>query len=338
MFSATLGELSGVAGRRSVRGVLLPSLVFCCLALLVVAIGRGSPQDALHAWRHGSWESRVLVVAGFLLALVCVATALGSAQTALIRLAEGYWSPPLRRTIGRLGRGHHRRLVRRADDASTHDRYPPRTRPDDLMPTRLGNALKAAELYPRLRYGIDAALVWPRLHPLLPDTFLATLGAARTGLTALLASAFLSVVLAVGGAGYLWAVDAPTRLFLLCLWGGGLAGWLCYRGALLRAVAYGQHLRVAFDLYRGLLLDAVGRPVGDGEDERLHWQRLCLFWHRGVLPHHAATPDRPAQPSPTPAAAAAADRPPSGFSPSISHLTAAVFAAAGLAGALTGGG
>ncbi|WP_060181111.1 hypothetical protein [Streptomyces sp. IMTB 1903] len=336
MFSATLGELSGVAGRRSVRGVLLPSLVFCCLALLVVATGRGSPQDALHAWRHGSWESKVLVVAGFLLALVCVATALGSAQTALIRLAEGYWSPPLRRTIGRLGRGHHRRLVRRADDASTHDRYPPRTRPDDLMPTRLGNALKAAELYPRLRYGIDAALVWPRLHPLLPDTFLATLGAARTGLTALLASAFLSVVLAVGGAGYLWAVDAPTRLFLLCLWGGGLAGWLCYRGALLRAVAYGQHLRVAFDLYRGHLLDAVGRPVGDGEDERLHWQRLCLFWHRGVLPHHAATPDRPAQPSPTPAAAA--DRPPSGFSPSISHLTAAVFAAAGLAGALTGGG
>ncbi|OLZ67034.1 hypothetical protein AVW11_14265 [Streptomyces amritsarensis] len=336
MFSATLGELSGVAGRRSVRGVLLPSLVFCCLALLVVATGRGSPQDALHAWRHGSWESKVLVVAGFLLALVCVATALGSAQTALIRLAEGYWSPPLRRTIGRLGRGHHRRLVRRADDASTHDRYPPRTRPDDLMPTRLGNALKAAELYPRLRYGIDAALVWPRLHPLLPDTFLATLGAARTGLTALLGSAFLSVVLAVGGAGYLWAVDAPTRLFLLCLWGGGLAGWLCYRGALLRAVAYGQHLRVAFDLYRGHLLDAVGRPVGDGEDERMHWQRLCLFWHRGVLPHHAATPDRPAQPSPTPAAAA--DRPPSGFSPSISHLTAAVFAAAGLAGALTGGG
>ncbi|AQT70675.1 hypothetical protein [Streptomyces sp. fd1-xmd] len=336
MFSATLGELSGVAGRRSVRGVLLPSLVFCCLALLVVATGRGSPQDALHAWRHGSWESKVLVVAGFLLALVCVATALGSAQTALIRLAEGYWSPPLRRTIGRLGRGHHRRLVRRADDASTHDRYPPRTRPDDLMPTRLGNALKAAELYPRLRYGIDAALVWPRLHPLLPDTFLATLGAARTGLTALLASAFLSVVLAVGGAGYLWAVDAPTRLFLLCLWGGGLAGWLCYRGALLRAVAYGQHLRVAFDLYRGHLLDAVGRPVGDGEDERLHWQRLCLFWHRGVLPHHAATPDRSAQPSPTPAAAA--DRPPSGFSLSISHLTAAVFAAAGLAGALTGGG
>ncbi|MCX5588983.1 hypothetical protein [Streptomyces erythrochromogenes] len=336
MFSATLGELAGVAGRRSVRGVLLPSLVFCCLALLVVATGRGSAHDALHAWRQGSWESKVLVVAGFALALVCVAAALGNAQTALIRLAEGYWSPPVRRTLGRLGRGHHRHLVRRADDASTHDRYPPRTRPDDIMPTRLGNALKAAEFYPRLRYGIDAALVWPRLHPLLPDTFLTVLGAARTGLTALLASAFLSVVLAVGGAGYLWAVHAPTPLFLLCLWGGGLAAWACYRGALLRAVVYGQHLRVAFDLYRGHLLEAVGRPVGDG-DERAHWERLCLFWHRGILPHHVAAPDRPAPPSPdTPPDPAAQARP--GFSPSISHLMAAAFVAAGLAGALTGAG
>lgn len=123
-------------------------------------------------------------------------------------------------------------------------------------------------------------------------------------------------------------------MFLLCLWGGGLAAWACYRGALLRAVVYGQHLRVAFDLYRGHLLEAVGRPVGDGEDERAHWERLCLFWHRGILPHHVATADRPARPAPDPTPAGA----PPGFSPSISHLTAAAFAAAGLAGALTGGG
>ncbi|MFD5488077.1 hypothetical protein ACFWIV_21725 [Streptomyces virginiae] len=335
MFSATLGEIAAVAGRRSVRGALLPSLVFCCLAALVLASGRGSAHGALQAWRHGSWESKVLVVAGFVLALVCVATALGSAQTSLLRLAAGQWGPLGKRTLGRLGRGHHRRLVRRSDDAGAHDRYPPRTRPDDIMPTRLGNALKAAELYPRLRYGIDAALVWPRLHPLLPDTFLIMLGAARTGVTALLGSAFLSGVLAVGGGGYLWAVHASTPLFLLCLWGGGLVAWICYRGALLRAVTYGQHLRVAFDLYRGHLLEALGRPVGDGDDERAQWERLCLFWHRGVLPHHVATADRPAPapaPAPDPGGAGA------GFSPSLSHLAAALLAAAGIVGALTGGG
>ncbi|MFB7172423.1 hypothetical protein ACFCYM_16575 [Streptomyces sp. NPDC056254] len=332
MFSTTLGELAVVAGRRSVRGVFLPSLVFCCLAAVVLAAGRGSAHGALHAWRHGSWESKVLVAAGFALALVCLTAALGSAQTSLLRLAAGHWGPLGRRTLGRMGRGHHRRVMGRADEASAHDRYPPRTRTGDVMPTRLGNTIKAAELYPRLRYGIDSALVWPRLHPLLPEPFLLVLGAARTGLTALLCSAFLSAVLAVGGAGYLWAVHAPTPLFLLCLWGGWLAAWVCYRGALLRAATYGQHLRVAFDLYRGHLLEALGCPAGDGEDERAHWQRLCLFWHRGVLPHHVATPGHPA-PAPAP------DPSPEegGFTPSLSHLAAAVLTAAGIAGALTGG-
>ncbi|MEU6311936.1 hypothetical protein [Streptomyces sp. NPDC047014] len=329
MFSTTLGELALVAGRRSVRGVLLPSFVFCCLAGLVLVAGRGSVHEALRAWRGGSWEFKVLVVAGFVLALVCVATALGSAQTSLLRLAAGRWGPLGNRTLGRLGRGHHRRLLARSDDAATHDGYPPRTRPHEVMPTRLGNVLKAAELYPRLRYGIDAVLVWPRLYPVLPEPFLLVLGGARTGLTALLGSAFLSAVLAIGGAAYLWAVHASAAPFLLCLWGGGLVAWLCYRGALLRALIYGQHLRVAFDLYRGLLLAAVDRPVADGEEERTHWERLCLFWHRGILPHHATAPD----PAPTPAVST-----PPVFAPSASALTAALLAAAGVVGALTGGG
>ena len=41
--------------------------------------------------------------------------------------------------------------------------------PEDVLPTRLGNVLRAAELYPLHRYGIDIAVLWTRLTMLLPD-------------------------------------------------------------------------------------------------------------------------------------------------------------------------
>ncbi|MFF8259124.1 hypothetical protein [Streptomyces virginiae] len=91
---------------------------------------------------------------------------------------------------------------------------------------------------------------------------------------------------------------------------------------------------MAFDLYRGHLLDALGCSVADdGEDERAHWERLGLFRPRGILPHHVATPDHPA-PAPAPEPEEATP----GFAPSLSHLAAAVLATAGIAGAFTGGG
>jgi len=47
--------------------------------------------------------------------------------------------------------------------------YPPS--PVDIMATRLGNVLKASELYSWKRYRLDAVVLWPRLQASLPDTF-----------------------------------------------------------------------------------------------------------------------------------------------------------------------
>ena len=40
---------------------------------------------------------------------------------------------------------------------------------DHMMPTLLGNIMRAVEEYPSLRYGLVASVCWPRLFPLLSD-------------------------------------------------------------------------------------------------------------------------------------------------------------------------
>jgi hypothetical protein len=58
--------------------------------------------------------------------------------------------------------------------------YPPT--PDDIMPTRLGNVLKAAEMYTTERYHLDSVLIWSRLQSSLPKKFAEPLRDAESSL------------------------------------------------------------------------------------------------------------------------------------------------------------
>ena len=55
-----------------------------------------------------------------------------------------------------------------------------------VMPTKLGNILRAAELYPLLRYNVDAVVTWPRLQSLLPEEFASGLRDAKASVDLLL--------------------------------------------------------------------------------------------------------------------------------------------------------
>lgn len=132
--------------------------------------------------------------------------------------------------------------------------YPLPTQPKQVMPTRLGNILKNAELYSLDRYGIDAVFMWPRLYNLFSERFLETIAEAKGSLDFMLVVSALSSIFALFSGVYLLIVKASGLLFLTCFWGGLFLAWLTYRSALGSALLYAQQIKAGFDLYRHELL------------------------------------------------------------------------------------
>jgi hypothetical protein len=201
----------------------------------------------------------------------------------LSRLYEGYWRPGrLGRWLARRGEASQRRrwdeLDRRGGPAAYRLRYQrfPVSR-DQVMPTRLGNVLRAAEAYaadPR-RYGLDAVFFWPRLYPLLSEPLRAELAAARAELDRMLVSATLSLVLAIGTAvaGGAAQLSGPARAGIVV---GSLAvSRLAYLGAVWMAVPYAELVRCSFDIHRRDLLLAMGLSSPESlAEERALWKAL----------------------------------------------------------------
>jgi hypothetical protein len=119
-------------------------------------------------------------------------------QLPLVRVLEGYWGGSLfggaltetglwfqRRRVNRLKRharqpGNPKRIVRaRQVAADKLAAYPAQ----QLLPTRLGNALRMAEERAGQRYGLDTVAVWPRLHPYLSPRLADTLASLRNQMT-----------------------------------------------------------------------------------------------------------------------------------------------------------
>ncbi|NMF66134.1 hypothetical protein DP113_05615 [Brasilonema octagenarum UFV-E1] len=132
--------------------------------------------------------------------------------------------------------------------------YPLPTQPEQVMPTRLGNILRNAELYSRDRYDIDAVLIWPRLYNLFPGHFIETIAEAKSSLDFMLVVSALSSIFALFSGIYLVIVKASGLLFLTCFWGGLFLAWLTYQSALGSALLYAQQIKAGFDLYRHELL------------------------------------------------------------------------------------
>lgn len=131
------------------------------------------------------------------------------------------------------------------------------TKPVPLLPTTLGNTLRAAENAGGERYGLDTISSWPRIYPLFSERFAATQAASRDSVDAASTFCVGFMVVTILCVAALW--DEPKAYWIPVV--TVVLSWLSYLGAVAAAVTYGVYIRVAYDLHRHDLLAAMGLPL-----------------------------------------------------------------------------
>lgn len=271
----------------------LPTVAGTVIVLVLVWSGAPTTHpDIGAAWRTaarlGVGEAVVLALGITLLAVV-----VQPLHLAMVRILEGDWPRWTGAPVSRWFQLRRRRRLARAASlpgetsdaeiqragraASRLRQYFPAA--DHLVrPTTLGNVLTATQDAAGRAYGLDAAVVWPRLHPLLGDQLravvndrrdvmdLATRLSVTTGATAAISAALLF----------------PSGVWLLLSLVPLLLARLAYRGAVNAAVAYGEATAAAFDLHRFDLYKSLHLPLPvDAEAEMRTGKQLSAFWRQG---------------------------------------------------------
>ena len=287
MFGTLLDKSTGWLDKRLITTVLLPLLAFFAGvgALIVTHFGWTATSER---WHHLDGAEQAILAGSAVVALL-LATQLGEVlMQPVVRAYEGYWM--LRPWAAPLGRARCRAQQRRWDNLVLTDprdytrRYRefPAQRPE-VLPTRLGNAIRSAESYARdkRRYGVDAVFFWPRLYPLLPDALRDSLAAARSSMEQLLFIALLSGALAPVTVVLAIALRLPVAVWLPVAVGAPVLASLTHRSAVAVAVSYGELVRSAFDTHRLTLLASLGYALPTSlDEERQLWQAIGQLLYR----------------------------------------------------------
>jgi hypothetical protein len=323
----SLAGLPEAAGKLTASRFVLVSFLPTYLAVLTVgfflAAGAPGPVHAGRALdRLDTLSAAQLVLLG--LVVLVLAVVLHPLQLPLVQVLEGYWTDrPARpgrwcrdrqeRRRARLvertrvpPQGGGEREAERALVAAWQlsHRFPPEGRP--LLPTALGNVLRATEARAGAAYGADTVTWWPRLYPQLGERMRAVVDDRRDQLDLACRLSATAMGTAVVTAGLLarsgWWLVVPVVLVAL--------GLLAYRAAVSAAVAFGEAVATSFDLHRFDLLAALHLPLpADPAAERVANERLSRFWAQGVPLHvdyvhgddrPAGDTSRPAQPTAKP--------------------------------------
>jgi uncharacterized repeat protein (TIGR01451 family) len=295
------GLLSAISGQFSkawILGALFPAAIFVFLFVVFVAplLPPGTAMAAPPLFGT-DWNALSITFATLVLSAL-----LYSLDTQLIQLYEGYpWQASvLGRWRTRMEQRRLQALQQRAGLAFQLLRDPALPDPDSfdtlrsdterrlttefpdrpglVLPTRLGNVLRAFEQYPWTQYRMDAIYYWPRLVSVIPDPYATAIAGARTTLVFLLTLSFLTAVLAAAtvAAGLVYLPPDPVKHAALPTAGFVFASIWLHRRACDAALDWGDFVKSAFDLYRWDLLKKLGfqQQPRSREDERDLWSRI----------------------------------------------------------------
>jgi hypothetical protein len=274
-----------------------PAFAFWVAGLLAWLSRRGGPRSwpgavaDLSRRAEGPIELQILGVVAVLVLLLLTGRLVDWFVPVTLRLLEGYWpgvaAPVRRRLAGRVARR------RQADHAKWNAMQQPQAEPDpdgtaelvrldrrlrrvplltqQIMPTRLGNVLRASESRPARKYGIDPVVCWPHLWVLLPDVVRGEVSAARARLDAATATVLWGALIAVWAIWSWWAV--PVALIV------AVSG---YVAAVRAAAVFGDLVEAAWDLYRAEVYRALRWPLPKNPaEEYTAGRNLTRYLRRG---------------------------------------------------------
>ena len=286
-----LEGFSGGLADEWIKTLFTPAFVFW--------LGGGLAALQRHGWDAAVTEFQKLqeplpLMLGILVLLTVAASGFVVQQFdfTVLRLLEGYWPEWLNPLTNRLVQGQRRRFKRLDQQLQALNRQGLTTlTPQEreayiqadldlgefpelgrLLPTRLGNMLRAAEDHCAVKYGLDAIICWPRLWLLLPEATKTELSQARQ---------HLNGTVRIWVWGMLFLIWAPLfGVWWPLLLGLGTA-WLAHRWLIQAARVYGDLIEAAFDLYRLQLYQALRWPLpSTPAEERALGQTLTDYlWH-----------------------------------------------------------
>ncbi|MBW4472563.1 MAG: hypothetical protein KME45_19655 [Stenomitos rutilans HA7619-LM2] len=264
MLPKFLESLGDTLAKEWVAKVLTPAFVFWFGGLLSWVLHSQANWDTLEQWLNQ--KTLVQPLTTLIVALLVVATsaiAVQQFELPVLRLLEGYWPRWLQLLRRRLIKGQKLKAEKaekrfqalasmgienltpeEADEYVQLDwqlKQTP-TQSDRLMPTQLGNILRAAERRPLEKYGLESVICFPRLWLLLPNEVKTELMEARARLNTMARVLVWSILFEVWTVWSWWAIPI-----------GLLSAFLAYRWLLNAAAIYGDLVESAFDLHRTAL-------------------------------------------------------------------------------------
>ena len=190
------------------------------------------------------------------------------------------------------------------------------SRPDLILPTRFGNAIRAFEDYSRQIYGADSIPLWLHLSAVIPKDFHDGLEDARAQVNCLLNLFFLSIIVVLFtflkslrwffshfdslNLQNILKVENLTSMGIVV--GGLTFAWLVYELSIERIYAWGSLVKAAFDCYLPELANKLGYKLPpDGVGQRALWVAVSrrAIYHRPFSPEQWPRADESTAPKMT---------------------------------------
>jgi len=285
VYSTFLTAVGNKLAERWVANLFAPAFVFWAGGLAAYLQDKG--WDSLKTTFDGLDETlQIGLLFGGLLVVLASGFVLQRFDLMVLRFFEGYWptwTTPLRdRLVARQRQWFDRTEDRWNALVEKQLEHPSQFTAQDLdaqinldmqlrqvpsqrsrqMPLTLGNILRAAEMRPGDKYGLDAVVCWPRLWMILPEGVKAEIQQARSDLNAAARVWLWSLLFCT------WFLLFPSSWWILPLSFGAM--WFAHHWMLMAARTYGDLLEAAFDLHRFKLYASLHWPLPQTPEEEHH--------------------------------------------------------------------